>query len=105
MSSNHLKTPLAQSLNVFTDQKIAAADALEGKALPCHIVAVGPGACVTIAFDVKYAYPLPTVTVPVATSKYVREPLQIGDVGVVFSADVYLCGAAGLGGGIPRKRG
>jgi hypothetical protein len=58
------------------------------------------GAIVTIKFEVANApFTLPQVTIPVATSVYVREPLKAGDKGVCVAADAYLGGVSGLGGG------
>jgi hypothetical protein len=100
MSNNALRTPLVQSLHTFALQKVQDQLQLTGKALPCHVVAVS-GGIVTVAFDVVSAYTLSEVTLPVAGSIYLREPIQVGDLGVVFSADVSLGGINGLGTGTP----
>jgi hypothetical protein len=43
---------------------------------------------------------LPSVTIPIATSYYDWLPVRVGDTGVAVSADAYLGGISGLGGGV-----
>jgi len=93
------KTPIAATFNLATQQKVLDQIALEGKALPAAIVAVS-GWIVTVSFDVQGAnLTLPNVTCPIANSKWIREPVQIGDQGIVEPADVSLGGISGLGTG------
>lgn len=98
--SDSQKFPFAKAL--ANAVKVAGEDneALRGRELPCHVVAV-QGQIVTVQFDmlpdgVQY----PQVTIPVATFPYIRYPIQIGDKGVTLAADVSLRGVSGLGTGI-----
>lgn len=94
------KLPLARSLNRIAEQQAQNAISILGKALPAQVTAVA-GSIVTIKFLVQSAsMTLPNVTVPVAGSEYVRLPVQVGDLGVVFPADVFLGGVTGLGSGV-----
>lgn len=95
MSTDHLKKPFVRTINDFAEGKIAQAIQKLGKALPCVIIGVD-GAIVTVAFQVTSGYTLPNVTVPTSQSKYIREPYQVGDLGVVFPADVSIAGVSGL---------
>jgi hypothetical protein len=99
MSDNAIKTPIGWSLNQFVDSKTSTALSLLTKQLPCHVVKIVSSEIVTVAFDVKTDYTLPQMTVPVATSEYVRLPIQVGDKGFCKGADAYLGGVSGLGGG------
>lgn len=90
------KTPLSRSLSTFAQSKSLDEVIKHGLALPGHVVAVS-GAIVTVNFDVK-DMTLPQVTMPVVGSKYIRLPIQKGDLGVALPASVYLGGVSGLGG-------
>lgn len=75
-------------------------DALRGRELPCHVVAV-QGQIVTVHFDMlPEGVQYPQVTIPIATFPYIRYPIQVGDSGVTLAADVSLRGASGLGTGM-----
>jgi len=100
MASNVQKIPLARSLNLFAERKIADFIQLTGKALPCKVTAVS-GSIVTVSFQVGGPWTLPTVTVPMFGPEYIRYPTQVGDTGVVFPADASLGGITGLGGAAP----
>jgi len=94
------KTPLAVSLNNFTQKKIEDYQQTLGQILPCHVTAV-EGAIVTVAFDVLAGnLTIPQVTCAIAESEYVRLPIQIGDKGVCLAADTRLGGITGLGQGL-----
>lgn len=98
-TSNAQKTHLGRTLNRFAERKVAEAIQLTGRGLPCSVVSVA-GSIVTVKFEVNAApFTLPNVTVPVGMPEYIRLPLQAGDKGVVLSADAYLGGVSGLGGG------
>lgn len=99
MSNNAQKTHYVQSINRFAEKK--ALDAIEvlGKSLPCHVVAVS-GSIVTVKFDVNSVFTLPDVTCPMMGPEYIRYPTQVGDLGIVVSADYYIGGVSGLGGGV-----
>lgn len=96
---NAQKTPFARSINRFTEKKVLDAIQTLGKSLPCHVVAVS-GSIVTVRFDVNSTFTLPDVTCPEFGPEYVRFPTQVGDMGVVMSADYYIGGVSGLGGGV-----
>jgi len=100
MASNVQKIPLARSLNLFAERKVADYIQLTGKALPCKIEAVS-GSIVTVSFQVGGPWTLPQVTVPMFGPEYIRYPTQAGDTGVVFPADASLGGITGLGGAAP----
>lgn len=72
-----------------------------GQALPCHVV-FNAGPIVTVAFDITTANnaTFPQVTCPVLESYYIRLPIQVGDKGIVLSANTLLGGISGLGGGL-----
>lgn len=94
------KTPLARTLPQFARQKVLEQIEQQGRALPCHVVAVR-GQIVTVAFDVEAAPQLlPQVTIPLVTGVYDWQPVQVGDKGMTVPADVYLGGVSGLGGGV-----
>lgn len=96
-----LKKPLGRSLNDLAQQR--ARDALQssGRSLPCSVTAVVSSGIVTVKFEVNAApFTLPSITVPVMMSRYVRIPVQVGDMGVVLAADARLGGVTGLGSGV-----
>lgn len=94
---NQQKTPLAQSLNRFTEKKIDDYNDLFGRILPCSVVAVN-GAFVTVNFEVLAGnLTLPQVTMPIAESQYTRLPIQVGDKGICLAADTRLGGITGAG--------
>ena len=100
MSANNAqKLPFAPSISRFAEKKVADAIHVLGKALPCHVVAVS-GSIVTVAFDLDSPFTLPRVTMPMFGPEWVRYPTQVGDLGVTVSADAYLGGVSGLGGGV-----
>ena len=98
MSDNTYKTPLNNSLNIFADGKIDAANAMNGKSLPCSVVSV-QGAMITVKFELKTdtTYTLPQVTVPLAGAEYIRYPIKEGDKGFVTSASASLSAMSGQG--------
>jgi hypothetical protein len=93
------KIPFAQSMSKYTADKIAAAQALEGQALPCSVVSV-TGAIVVVKFEVKSSFTLPQVTMPLFGPEYIRYPIQRGDKGFAIPADARLGAMSGLGGGV-----
>jgi hypothetical protein len=104
MTGNAQKTPLVATLNRFAEAKAADAAQVEPKQLPCSVVTVVSSGVVTVKFEVQAAdalgATLPNVTVPVAWPEYVRYPVQPGDKGFCLSADAFLGGVSGLGGGV-----
>ena len=93
------KLPIVRSLNAFAAQKVLTKIRETGRSLPCSVVSVA-GAIVTVKFEVSSGFTLPRITIPVHTSIYVREPIQVGDKGYCVAADAYLGGMSGLGGGV-----
>lgn len=103
MGNNVQKTPIARALEQFTGRKIAGALSLEGQSLPGSITAIVSSGIVTVKFEIAATktspYTLSTITVPVAGPEYIRFPLQVGCKGLLLTADAYLGGISGLGGG------
>jgi len=98
--SNAQKFPFLASLANATTTRIEDHAALQGRALPCHVVSVD-GAVVTVQFDIlPGAIQLQEITVPVAGFEYLRFPIQKGDKGVTVPADVSLRSVSGLGTGM-----
>lgn len=89
------KIPLSRTLPAFVNMEIR--DALDrlGKALPATVASVN-GSIVTVNFSMQ-GVQLPQTEMPVAGSQYVRLPIQVGDAGVCFPADVDIGVASGLG--------
>lgn len=104
MSGNQQKIPFVSALSRFAENKIDDGNQLLGKSLPCSIKAVVSSSVVTVKFEVQNTDPLgqtlPPVTVPVFGPEYIRYPFQVGDKGIVISADAYIGGVSGLGGGV-----
>jgi hypothetical protein len=98
MANNVQTTPLVRSLGSFTRNEIDTQTAQLGQALPVSVVAV-KNAMVTVKFEVTGLITFPQITVPQAISRYARPPTQVGDYGIVISADAYLDGVTGLGTG------
>jgi hypothetical protein len=99
--SSAQKTPYAYAINNFASNKIAGNNQRQGQSWPCHVTAV-QGQIVTCKFDLEVpeGITLPPVTCPVATSVYIRLPVQVGDKGFLISADTRLGIATGLGTGL-----
>jgi len=95
--SDQQKQPLARTLSAFASGKAADEIAKIGLRLPGHVTAVS-GSIVTVNFDVA-GVKIQQMTMAVATSKYCREPIQVDDLGFATTADAYLGGITGLGGG------
>ena len=94
------KTPLASTLNNFTEKKIEDFQQAQGQFLPCSVVAVN-GSIVTVNFEVLSGIlTLPQVTCPIAESEYTRLPIQVGDKGICIAASTRLGGITGLGLGL-----
>lgn len=95
------KTPLVATLNRFTEAAQKAGQQLLGKAVPASVVSVDPSnTIVTVKFELQSLYTLPHVTCPVFGPEFLRYPLRAGVLGMVVSADYYMGGMSGLGGGI-----
>ena len=100
MASNFSKLWAQRDQNEAALRRAKQAIEITGRALPCRVVAV-EGAIVTVAFEVNAApWTLPQVMIPKAESNWIRNPTQVGDLGLTMPADVYLGGVSGLGGGV-----
>lgn len=100
MPNDAQKLPLSRTLEQYVGRKWTAAQELIGKQLPASVVKVVSSGIVTVKFELtNIPFTLPQITVPVLGSEYVRLPIQVGMLGWVISADVYLGGVSGLGGG------
>ena len=98
MADNALKTHLGIALDNIARTRAADLMQQQGRELPCHVTKV-EGQVVTVAFDVNSPFTLPEVKMPIDTGIMQWLPIQVGDKGVVRSADVYLGGISGQGGG------
>lgn len=99
MSSIAHKKQMSLTLPRALRGAVADGKQIEGQSWPCHVVAV-EGAIVTIAFDVSGDFTLPQVTCPIAESRYVRLPVQVGDTGYAAAAGARLGGVTDLGTGV-----
>lgn len=98
MADNSRKTPLALALDSAARSRSNDVKQLWGKELPCSVSEVA-GQLVTVSWDIKSPFTLQKIQVPMATSKYDWIPHQAGDKGVAVSADAYMGGQSGIGGG------
>lgn len=100
MSSNVQKTPIGRTLEQFAQRKARQAIVSTGRSLPASVAEVVGSGVVTVKFELTNTpYTLPNITVPMIGSEYIRLPIQVGCLGWVMSADAYLGGVSGLGGG------
>ena len=98
--SNAQKLPFLRTLSEMMTNSGKEQAELKGRELPCHVVAV-KGQIVTVQFDMlPEGINFPQITIPVATFRYIRYPIQPGDQGVTIAADVSLRGVSGLGTGM-----
>jgi hypothetical protein len=96
---NAQKLPIARTLEQFANRKVAGALSKLGQSLPATVVSRA-GGVVTVAFALTSPYTLPNVTVSLVGSEFVRLPIQPGTPGLCMTADTYLGGMSGLGGGV-----
>jgi hypothetical protein len=100
MADQVQKTPIARTLNQFSERKARGIIALTGRSLPASVTAVVSSGIVTVKFELTdIPYTLPPLTCPLFGPEYVRYPIQAGCKGFVVPADAYLGGVSGLGGG------
>jgi len=100
IASNVQKTPIARTLNQFTERKAKGIIALTGQSLPASVVSVVSSGIVNIKFELtNIPYTLPNLTCPLFGPEFIRYPIQPGCKGFVVPADAYLGGVSGLGGG------
>ena len=110
MANLSQKIPLAVSLANFTEQSVQEGLSGLGQVYPCTVKSVGVDGAgntvVTVNFEVNPVsstgtkITLPEVTMPIAESKYVRLPVQVGDQGIAVAASVRIGGITGLGTGL-----
>jgi hypothetical protein len=101
------KIPLAISLGKYVKQEVYNGISNTGQVYPCTVLEVGldgeGNSIVTVNFEVEplsqtdSPLTFPPVTMPIASSEYVRLPVKIGDTGIAVSASVRLGGISGLG--------
>jgi hypothetical protein len=101
MSGIEQKIPFTQSLNLFSDKRIADAFQAYGQQFPCVVKAI-EGSIVTVKFQMKPndIITLPLVKMPVFGPEYIRYPIKVGDLGYAMSASVSLRNITGLGVGL-----
>jgi hypothetical protein len=104
MSGYFGKLPFAQNIASAMDFQNQSFDQQFGWELPCSVKSVSDdGLQVTVSFQVQASqYNLPDITIPVASSQYIRAPIQKGDTGVTKKVDVDLTYIAGLQDGVPN---
>lgn len=90
-------TPISRTLPLYVRSVIQQEINRLGKALPGIVQSV-KGAIVTVNFQVS-GLTLPTVEMPMFGPEYIRYPVQPGDKGVCFPADVFIGQMSGLGNG------
>jgi hypothetical protein len=98
VSDNSRKLPIAGSINNAARQRAADINQNFGKTLPVKVISRDKQ-LVTVEFLVQGVWPLPQVTMPIASSKFDWLPVKAGDLGLAMPSDVYLGGISGLGGG------
>ena len=93
--SNYAKLWAQKRLNQASIQRANEAIHMTGRALPCQVTAIS-GAMVTVSFLVQQQkYALPSITIPKQESNWIRNPTQVGDMGITMPADVYVGIASG----------
>lgn len=98
--SNAQKQSFLTALSELQLMQGVVGDEMQGKSLPCHVVAV-KGQIVTVQFDIlPGGVAVPEVTIPCIGFEYIRNPIQIGDKGFTVPASVSLRGISGLGVGM-----
>lgn len=101
--SDAQKFPFVKGLMSVVQTQSDDRAAIEGRSLPCHVVAV-KDQIVTVQFDMlPDGTQYPQVTLPISTFPYIRYPIQVGDRGVTVAADVSLRDVSGLGTGIASR--
>lgn len=92
--SNYLerKFPTITSLTPAIEWEAQAVQQDKGWQLPCVVTAVTPdGLFVTVNIQIsKLGFMFENITIPVYQSQYLRNPIQVGDVGVTRAIDVSL---------------
>lgn len=96
------KFPMALNMGLTMDYRALASAQDLGWNLPCKVESIDPkGLLVTVSIQVRSnAATFINVTVPIIESRYIRMPIQIGDVGLLLCADTSLCPISGQSDGI-----
>lgn len=97
MTDYSKKLLFSQNLVGVIDNQISEAQQADGWELPCTVKSISDdGLFVTVDFTISQGqFPIPTITIPIAESEYVRLPIQIGTVGITkkITADItYISG-------------
>jgi hypothetical protein len=103
MPNDGQKVAFARSMEQFANRKITGAMAALGQSLPASVVS-RTGGIVTVKFEIATTpnspYTLPNIKVPLVGAEFARAPIGAGTKGFVITADAYLGGMSGLGGGV-----
>lgn len=92
---------MARTLEAFANRKVRGALAQLGQELPATVASIASPGTVVVQFQVtNTVYTLPNIEVPIVGSQWVRLPIQVGTPGMVMTADAYLGGMSGIGGGV-----
>jgi hypothetical protein len=94
--SNSQKLSIQTALGNIAKNGAEDVVSLLARALPASVVTVN-GSIVRIKFEVLTEYNLPILEIPVAGSAYVREPIQIGDKGMVIPCGASIAAVSGMG--------
>jgi hypothetical protein len=102
MTDYSRKLLFQQNLAGIINNQIASAKQGAGYELPCIVKEISAdGLFVTVDFAVAQGqFPLPTITIPIAESEYVRLPIQVGTVGVTKKIDVNIQNISGQADGV-----
>lgn len=97
MTDYSKKLLFSQNLVGVIDNQISEAGQADGWELPCTVKSISnDGLFVTVDFAISQGqFPIPTITIPIAESEYVRLPIQVGTVGITkkITADItYISG-------------
>ena len=84
MTDYSKKLIFSQNLVGVIDNQIGDAMQADGWELPCTVKSISAdGLFVTVDFAISQGqFPIPTITIPIAESEYVRLPIQVGTVGI-----------------------
>jgi len=99
---NAQKKPFADSMSRFAESKALSEIRKRGQEWPGHVVSVESSMIVTVAFDIEVPegeLPPPTVTMPVFGPEYLRQPIQVDDLGAALSFSTLIGNVSGLGVG------
>jgi hypothetical protein len=96
---NPQKQPMVKTFNTWWERQAEGFNDLLSKSVPATVVSVEANcAIVTVKVEIK-GFIFPQVRCPVGSPQWDRLPIQEGDKGVLLSADFYMGGMSGIGGG------